>query len=60
MSGTVTKPYHFAAKVNELGQMSALCFRKPMQINLRRASWTIRPQAVTCPKCKRLMAEKDA
>lgn len=53
--GAHVKRQHFASKVNEDGGVSALCFTTLRSINLRRASWTIRPLAVTCPKCKRLM-----
>jgi hypothetical protein len=47
--------YHYAAKISPNGDVSALCFTTPKPINLRRASWTIRPNAVTCEKCKRLL-----
>jgi hypothetical protein len=50
------KIYHFAAKINERGDVSALCFAKPRPINLRVASWTNRRTAVTCPKCRRILA----
>jgi hypothetical protein len=50
------KTYHMAAKINALGDVSALCFKAPRAIDLKRASWTNRPEAVTCPKCKRLLA----
>lgn len=47
------KVYHYAAKMNADGGVSALCFVKPRAIDLTRALWTIREGAVTCPKCKR-------
>lgn len=47
--------YHFAAKVRADGAMSALCYRRPRPIDLRLALWTIRREAVTCPKCKALL-----
>jgi hypothetical protein len=47
--------YHFAAKVNASGGVSALCFVRPLAINLRRASWTLRREAVTCAKCQQLL-----
>jgi hypothetical protein len=45
------KKYHWGAKINANGDVSALCFEKPRAINLSRASWTNRKEAVTCPKC---------
>ena len=50
------KVYHFAAAIAENGDVSALCYVKPKRINLERGqSWTNRPQAVTCPQCRRLL-----
>lgn len=47
------KVYHFAAKFRENGDVSALCYSKPRRINLERGqSWTNRPEAVTCPRCR--------
>lgn len=43
--------YHYAAKTSEAG-VSALCFKVPRAIDMKRASWTLREEAVTCPKCK--------
>lgn len=51
------KVYHMASKVNQRGGVSALCFAQPRAINLARASWVLRPEAVTCPRCKHLMAQ---
>lgn len=50
------KRLHMADKVDQHGNVSALCFGAPRPIALRRASWTIRPDAVTCPACKQRMA----
>lgn len=52
---TRQRVYHFTAKVRCDGAMSALCYRRPRPINLRLALWTIREEAVTCPKCKALL-----
>lgn len=52
------KTYHRAALVAADGSMSALCFKVPHAIDLRRASWTIRDEAVTCPRCKAAMKAK--
>lgn len=46
------KTYHYGAKVNAAGGVSALCFKVPRAINLKRALWTIRKEAVTCPRCR--------
>ena len=47
------KPVHRAKHIDPQGSVSALCFVKPRPIDLARASWTIRPGAVTCKKCAR-------
>ena len=49
------KVYHFAAKITERGDVSALCFKTPHAINLKVASWTNRHEAVTCQKCFKLL-----
>jgi hypothetical protein len=49
---------HRAAKINEQGGVSARCFKRPRAIDLRRASWTIRDEAVTCPKCAALIVRR--
>jgi hypothetical protein len=46
------KVYHRGVLVNEYGRVSALCFVRPQPIDLGRASWTMRDDGVTCPKCK--------
>jgi hypothetical protein len=45
------KPIHLAAKIRADGRVSAACFTKPRAICLGLASWTLRPEAVTCKKC---------
>ncbi len=62
MSGVMTaapkpKVYHRAHLVSERG-VSALCFRRPRSIDLRRATWTNRDDAVTCKKCLAIIAER--
>jgi hypothetical protein len=49
------KKYHMADGFNDRGGVSALCFGSPRAINLKVASWTIRPEAVTCKKCLQIM-----
>ncbi len=51
----IVKKYHFASKLNSAGGVSALCFSRPRDIDLSRASWTNRKEAVTCEKCLTLM-----
>ena len=51
----MSKLYHMAKKINSNGEISALCFIKPRAIDLNRALWTLRKEAVTCPKCKMLL-----
>lgn len=50
---------HRADLINSTGGVSALCFPKPHPINMRRATWTNRDEAVTCPKCKKRIAERE-
>ena len=50
------KIYHFGCAINDNGDVAALCFSRHRAINLKVASWTNRPQAVTCPKCRKLLA----
>ena len=49
------KLYHRADKINKDGGVSGLCFKRPRAINLRKALWTIRDEATTCPKCLKVM-----
>ena len=45
-------------QVSQAGAVSALCFRQPRAINMRSATWTSDPQAVSCPKCLAILATK--
>lgn len=56
----MSKIYHRAKLIDPDGDVSALCATKPRAIDLSRASWTTRPEAVTCPKCKRLQSAGKA
>lgn len=49
------KPSHKAAKLNERGQASALCYPIPRPIP-DSERWTIRDEAVTCKKCLKILA----
>ena len=51
----MNKIYHKAKKVNAKGQVSALCFMSDRPIDLTKASWTNRNEAVTCQKCLKLI-----
>lgn len=48
--------YHRANKMASDGSVSALCFSIPHPIDLKKASWIIRDDAVTCSKCKAKIA----
>lgn len=49
------KKYHMADKVNGRGGVSALCFKVPRAVSLTVARWTTSEDAVTCPKCLKLL-----
>lgn len=49
------KIVHRAGKVSSGGSVSALCYPKPRPIDIRRESWTLRDDAVTCPACRSAM-----
>lgn len=46
---------HMAKLISANGNVSPLCAKRPRAINLKVASWTNRPEAVTCPKCIALL-----
>ena len=50
-----SRPVHRAAKINGDGNVSPLCAKTPRAINLRMATWTLRDDAVTCPRCAALI-----
>ena len=53
-----TRMYHRADKINQHGGVSALCFSRPRAIDMKRATWTTSDSAVTCGRCKALIAAK--
>lgn len=53
------KVYHKAHLMSERG-VSALCFKQPRSIDLKRALWTLRDEAVTCAKCLKVMRQQNA
>ena len=52
------KVRHRAGLMRDDGAVSALCFKTPHAINLKRATWTNRDEAVTCQKCLAVIARK--
>ena len=52
------KKYHKARLVSTAGGVSALCFERPRAINLEHARWTLLDEAVTCPKCLRILKKE--
>ncbi len=50
---------HKAKHIGPQGQVSPLCAPKPRALDLKRAGWTIRPEAVTCKKCLAIMATTE-
>lgn len=51
------KVIHRAKHIREDGAVSPLCAKIPRAIDLSRATWSNRDEAVTCPKCLELMKE---
>ena len=50
-----TRMRHLANKINPKGGVSALCFANPRAIDMKRATWVMNNDAVTCPKCLALI-----
>lgn len=53
---------HWASKMNDKGQASALCFDPPRAISLKTSKYVFSPESaheVTCAKCAKLLANKD-
>lgn len=40
---------------DESGRVSALSFKRPRAIAMKRASWTTSDVAVTCPRCRAML-----
>ena len=56
MRGQTCRPHrpklcHFAAKIRADGAVSPLCAKKPRALDLTQSTWTLRREAVTCPRC---------
>lgn len=43
---------HLAKFFGEDGQVSAMCYPFQRPIDMQKATWTIRPEAVTCRRCR--------
>jgi hypothetical protein len=54
------KPVHRAKLFSDTGTVSPLCAKSPKAINLRKATWTIVDDAVTCVRCLNRMKEAKA
>ena len=50
------RPIHRARHIREDGSVSPLCAKTPRALDLRSSTWTYRDDAVTCPRCLRLLA----
>lgn len=53
------KPIHLANLMRGDGMVSALCCSKPRAIDLTRANWTNRREAVTCIKCLAILSKES-
>ncbi len=51
------KTLHMAKHINQQGEVSPLCAPKPRALDLKKAGWTNRKEAVTCPKCLALLKQ---
>lgn len=50
---------HRGHKIDMKGRVSALCFSRPRAIDLQRATWVMRDDGVTCPKCRALIEARN-
>lgn len=46
---------HMGSGVRADGAVSARCFASPRAIDMKRATWTLRAEAVTCPRCSAIL-----
>ena len=54
-----TRVRHRGHKIDMKGRVSALCFSRPRAIDLQRATWVMRDDGVTCPKCRALIEARN-
>lgn len=50
---------HIATKLDDHGNVSALCFDPPRVINMRRHTWTLDPDWASCRRCKRIHMDRS-
>jgi hypothetical protein len=48
------KVIHLATLINDNGDVSPACAKKPRKLNLKVSTWTLRKSEVTCNKCKNI------
>ena len=54
-----TRMRHRGDTINDKGRVSALCFPTPRAIDMKRATWVMSDDAVTCPKCRALILARS-
>lgn len=52
------KIVHLAEAVDQHGHITATCYKTRRRIDLRKASWTMSREDVSCPKCRKAMFEQ--
>lgn len=53
-------PVHMALLMRSDGKVSPLCrFHRPRVIDLSQATWTLRRQDATCPRCRAALDQQD-
>ena len=50
-----TRVRHRGAQIDHRGRVSALCFSPARAIDMKRATWVMNDDAVTCQKCRALI-----
>lgn len=53
-----TRMRHRGDQIDARGRVSALCFQTPRAINMKRATWVMTDDGVTCPKCLALISRR--
>ena len=59
MAVEISRMRHRGDKINAQGSVSALCFPKPRAIDMKRDTWVMNDDAVTCPKCRALILARQ-
>lgn len=54
----MTRIYHMAKLIGQNGEVSPLCAVWPKPIDMRKATWTIDPSAVTCRRCRAALSKQ--